>query len=182
MGGAHTVFIITQQLLVFGLQGDEEAEEAAAGEKQEEQQQVEGAPDGGAATARAVAEGEQQQQHRQRRGRRRQRQRRGDDDEEEEEDDRAQPLLVAASSSSASTSRGRGWGSGVHRRWAQCQRRLWAGVRARSVRLIKAIQEEPFLFLAKTPDPACINKALLYVRENEQTSRVLVVRGGAEWG
>jgi hypothetical protein len=34
---------------------------------------------------------------------------------------------------------------------------------------------EPFLFLAKVPDPSLINKALLYVRDNEQTSRVLVV-------
>lgn len=39
-----------------------------------------------------------------------------------------------------------------------------------------SIQEEPFLFLAKTSDPSVINKALLYVRDNEQTSRVLVVR------
>ena len=37
------------------------------------------------------------------------------------------------------------------------------------------LSQEPFLFLAKTPDPALINKALLYVRDNEQTSRVLVV-------
>lgn len=44
------------------------------------------------------------------------------------------------------------------------------------VQTIRSIQEEPFLFLAKTPDPSVINKALLYVRDNEQTSRVLVVR------
>lgn len=37
-------------------------------------------------------------------------------------------------------------------------------------------QEEPFVFLAKSADPSVINKALLYVRDNEQTSRVLVVR------
>ena len=87
-------------------------------------------------------------------------------------------LATAAASSSSSTPSSLGrWGWALRGRWRQCQRRLWAGVRARSVRLIKAIQEEPVLFLAKTPDPACINKALLYVRENEQTSRVLVVSG-----
>jgi len=43
------------------------------------------------------------------------------------------------------------------------------------VKLIRSINEEPFLFLAKTPELAILNKALLYVRDNEQTSRVLVV-------
>jgi hypothetical protein len=53
--------------------------------------------------------------------------------------------------------------------------RRWSRVVDYLVQLIKSIQEEPFLFLAKTPDPSVINKALLYVRDNEQTSRVLVV-------
>jgi len=65
--------------------------------------------------------------------------------------------------------------------------RGWEKLKLYLVDLIKSIQEEPFCFLAKTADPSVINKALLYVRDNEQTSRVWIVhfskrRGGAEQG
>ena len=66
--------------------------------------------------------------------------------------------------------------------------RGWEKLKLYLVDLIKSIQEERFCFLAKTADPSVINKALLYVRDNEQTSRVWIVhfskrrRGGAEQG
>lgn len=53
--------------------------------------------------------------------------------------------------------------------------RRWGGLKSYLVTLISSILEEPFLFLAKSADLSVINKALLYMRDNEQTSRVLIV-------
>lgn len=41
--------------------------------------------------------------------------------------------------------------------------------------MICELQDEPFLFFCKRADIYVINKAILYVRENEQTNRLLVV-------
>ncbi|CAM9834237.1 unnamed protein product, partial [Ascophyllum nodosum] len=40
---------------------------------------------------------------------------------------------------------------------------------------IREIQDEPFVFFCKKADLYVINKAILYVRSNEQTNRLLVV-------
>ncbi len=57
--------------------------------------------------------------------------------------------------------------------------RLAPGCRGRLIRAIAAqldaVNAVPFVFFAKSPDFETLNKAILYVRGNEQTSRLIVV-------
>jgi hypothetical protein len=96
-----------------------------------------------AATATATASATSSRSTASRRKRRRRRPSENDDDDD---DERTQPLLLAASDQQQQGQEEEGEEGFVERRrwgwrWRRCQRRLWTRLRARSVRLIKAIQE-----------------------------------------